>query len=184
MLVHTGEYGVHWNFFFTLAAVSILTSIINIPPQYSGILGVAILIGIIPSGIGIINGKLAYWAGKLVCGYSVYPITLSPTHLDPDSLDHGPRSDNPNISPHHQIRLQFPLFNCDLNTISVGYLRALTGESGLNLNAKKHRLMILQKLAHAFSLSLCTLETNLGWHAWYGMAWVAKRTSKNPNAFT
>lgn len=43
--VHTGEYGVHWNFFFTLAAVSILTSIINIPPQYSGIFGVAILIG-------------------------------------------------------------------------------------------------------------------------------------------
>ncbi|KAJ6695836.1 PHOSPHATIDYLINOSITOL-GLYCAN BIOSYNTHESIS CLASS W PROTEIN [Salix koriyanagi] len=43
--VHTGEYGVHWNFFFTLAAVSILTSIIKIPPQYSGIFGVAILIG-------------------------------------------------------------------------------------------------------------------------------------------
>lgn len=43
--VHAGEYGVHWNFFFTLAAVSILTSIINIPPQYSGIFGVAILIG-------------------------------------------------------------------------------------------------------------------------------------------
>ncbi|XP_065856322.1 uncharacterized protein At4g17910 [Euphorbia lathyris] len=43
--VHTGEYGVHWNFFFTLAAVSILTSLINIPPQYSGILGLAILIG-------------------------------------------------------------------------------------------------------------------------------------------
>ncbi|WCJ32825.1 GPI-anchored wall transfer protein 1 [Euphorbia peplus] len=43
--VHTGEYGVHWNFFFTLAAVSILTSVINIPPQYSGIAGVAILIG-------------------------------------------------------------------------------------------------------------------------------------------
>lgn len=45
--VHRGEYGVHWNFFFTLAAVSILTSIINIQPQYSGILGVAILIGTI-----------------------------------------------------------------------------------------------------------------------------------------
>ncbi|XP_021678266.2 uncharacterized protein At4g17910 isoform X2 [Hevea brasiliensis] len=43
--VHTGEYGVHWNFFFTLAAVSILTSIINVPPQYSGFLGLAILIG-------------------------------------------------------------------------------------------------------------------------------------------
>lgn len=53
MQVHAGEYGVHWNFFFTLAAVSILTSIINIPPQYSGIFGVAILIGIIFSWICI-----------------------------------------------------------------------------------------------------------------------------------
>ncbi|KAG8634201.1 hypothetical protein MANES_17G017708v8 [Manihot esculenta] len=43
--VHTGEYGVHWNFFFTLAAVSVLTSIINVPPQYSGFLGSAVLIG-------------------------------------------------------------------------------------------------------------------------------------------
>ena len=56
MQVHTGEYGVHWNFFFTLAAVSILTSIIKIPPQYSGIFGVAILIGIIFSCICIIIG--------------------------------------------------------------------------------------------------------------------------------
>ncbi|XP_010240872.1 PREDICTED: uncharacterized protein At4g17910 isoform X2 [Nelumbo nucifera] len=43
--VHVGEYGVHWNFFFTLAAVSILTFIINIHPQYCGILGSLILIG-------------------------------------------------------------------------------------------------------------------------------------------
>ncbi|OVA11869.1 GWT1 [Macleaya cordata] len=43
--VHVGEYGVHWNFFFTLAAVSILTSLINISPQYCGILGLSILIG-------------------------------------------------------------------------------------------------------------------------------------------
>lgn len=43
--VHVGEYGVHWNFFFTLAAVSILTSMINIPPKYSGILGLLILVG-------------------------------------------------------------------------------------------------------------------------------------------
>lgn len=43
--VHVGEYGVHWNFFFTLAAVSILTSIINIPPQCSGILGALVLVG-------------------------------------------------------------------------------------------------------------------------------------------
>ncbi|XP_057477048.1 uncharacterized protein At4g17910 isoform X1 [Actinidia eriantha] len=43
--VHVGEYGVHWNFFFTLAAISILTSIINVPPLYSGILGALILVG-------------------------------------------------------------------------------------------------------------------------------------------
>ncbi|XP_062146552.1 uncharacterized protein At4g17910 [Alnus glutinosa] len=43
--VHVGEYGVHWNFFFTLAAISILTSTINVPTQYSGILGSLILVG-------------------------------------------------------------------------------------------------------------------------------------------
>ncbi|KAG6633668.1 uncharacterized protein At4g17910 isoform X3 [Carya illinoinensis] len=43
--VHVSEYGVHWNFFFTLAAVSILTSIINVPPSYSGILGSLVLVG-------------------------------------------------------------------------------------------------------------------------------------------
>ncbi|TQD97006.1 hypothetical protein C1H46_017405 [Malus baccata] len=43
--LHVAEYGVHWNFFFTLAAISILTSIINIPMQYSGILGSLILVG-------------------------------------------------------------------------------------------------------------------------------------------
>ncbi|KMS97594.1 hypothetical protein BVRB_5g125630 isoform B [Beta vulgaris subsp. vulgaris] len=43
--VHVGEYGVHWNFFFTLAAVSLLTSAINIHPKYCGILGLFILIG-------------------------------------------------------------------------------------------------------------------------------------------
>ncbi|XP_058085144.1 uncharacterized protein At4g17910 isoform X2 [Magnolia sinica] len=43
--VHVGEYGVHWNFFFTLAAVSILTTTINIRPQYCGIFGALILIG-------------------------------------------------------------------------------------------------------------------------------------------
>ncbi|XP_020203714.1 uncharacterized protein At4g17910 [Cajanus cajan] len=43
--VHVGEYGVHWNFFFTLAAVSILTSVINISPQYSGVLGSLVLVG-------------------------------------------------------------------------------------------------------------------------------------------
>ncbi|KAK7360838.1 hypothetical protein VNO77_02853 [Canavalia gladiata] len=43
--VHVGEYGVHWNFFFTLAAVSILTSFVNIPPQYSGVFGSLVLVG-------------------------------------------------------------------------------------------------------------------------------------------
>lgn len=43
--VHVGEYGVHWNFFFTLAGISILTSVISIHPHYCGILGSSILIG-------------------------------------------------------------------------------------------------------------------------------------------
>ncbi|KAH9606104.1 hypothetical protein KSS87_017744 [Heliosperma pusillum] len=43
--VHVGEYGVHWNFFFTLAGVSLLTSAINIHPKYCGIFGLFILIG-------------------------------------------------------------------------------------------------------------------------------------------
>ncbi|XP_054824549.1 uncharacterized protein At4g17910 isoform X2 [Prosopis cineraria] len=42
--LHVSEYGVHWNFFFTLAGVSILTSMVNIPPQYSGILGSLVLV--------------------------------------------------------------------------------------------------------------------------------------------
>ncbi|KAG2398882.1 uncharacterized protein HKW66_Vig0086370 [Vigna angularis] len=43
--VHVGEYGVHWNFFFTLAAVSILSSFINIAPQYCGVIGSLLLVG-------------------------------------------------------------------------------------------------------------------------------------------
>ncbi|XP_051120311.1 uncharacterized protein At4g17910 [Andrographis paniculata] len=43
--VHVGEYGVHWNFFFTLAAVTLLTSIINVHPSNCGVLGSLILIG-------------------------------------------------------------------------------------------------------------------------------------------
>ncbi|XP_017412220.1 uncharacterized protein At4g17910 isoform X2 [Vigna angularis] len=41
--VHVGEYGVHWNFFFTLTAVSILSSFINIAPQYCGVIGSLLL---------------------------------------------------------------------------------------------------------------------------------------------
>ncbi|KAL5209053.1 hypothetical protein ABZP36_004676 [Zizania latifolia] len=43
--VHIGEYGVHWNFFFTLAAISILTSIIRIHPKYCGLVGLLVLAG-------------------------------------------------------------------------------------------------------------------------------------------
>ena len=39
------EYGVHWNFFFTLAGVSILTSVINVPSRYCGLLGFFVLVG-------------------------------------------------------------------------------------------------------------------------------------------
>ncbi|KAL6878390.1 hypothetical protein ACP4OV_012560 [Aristida adscensionis] len=43
--VHVGEYGVHWNFFFTLAAISILTSTVRIHPKYCGFVGLLILAG-------------------------------------------------------------------------------------------------------------------------------------------
>ncbi|CAM0873427.1 unnamed protein product [Alopecurus aequalis] len=43
--VHVGEYGVHWNFFFTLAVISILTSTIRIHPKYCGIVGMLVLAG-------------------------------------------------------------------------------------------------------------------------------------------
>ncbi|GJY50588.1 putative reverse transcriptase domain-containing protein [Tanacetum coccineum] len=42
--VHVGEYGVHWNFFFTLAGVAVLTSIINVSPKYCGLVGSLVLI--------------------------------------------------------------------------------------------------------------------------------------------
>ncbi|XP_038680142.1 uncharacterized protein At4g17910 isoform X3 [Tripterygium wilfordii] len=57
--VHVGEYGVHWNFFFTLAAVSILTSIINVRPRYSGIFGLVILIGY--WGMYLLGVQLGYY---------------------------------------------------------------------------------------------------------------------------
>ncbi|CAM6013205.1 unnamed protein product [Sphagnum balticum] len=40
---HVAEYGVHWNFFFTLAGVALLTSLTHVPPTYCGSLGIAIL---------------------------------------------------------------------------------------------------------------------------------------------
>nr|XP_043634425.1 uncharacterized protein At4g17910 [Erigeron canadensis] len=43
--VHVGEYGVHWNFFFTLAGVAVLTSVINVSPKYCGLVGSSVLIG-------------------------------------------------------------------------------------------------------------------------------------------
>ncbi|CAH1420955.1 unnamed protein product [Lactuca virosa] len=43
--VHVGEYGVHWNFFFTLAGVAVLTSLVNVSPNYCGLLGSLVLIG-------------------------------------------------------------------------------------------------------------------------------------------
>uniref|UniRef100_A0A803LU06 Uncharacterized protein n=1 Tax=Chenopodium quinoa TaxID=63459 RepID=A0A803LU06_CHEQI len=56
--VHVGEYGVHWNFFFTLAAISLLTSAINVHPQYCGVLGLFILIGYL--GMYLIGVQLGY----------------------------------------------------------------------------------------------------------------------------
>lgn len=55
--VHVGEYGVHWNFFFTLAAVAILTLLVDVHPNYCGILGSFILIG---------------YQALLLCGLNTY----------------------------------------------------------------------------------------------------------------
>eukprot|EP00164_Ancoracysta_twista_P005525 GFYU01007578.1.p1 GENE.GFYU01007578.1~~GFYU01007578.1.p1 ORF type:complete len:466 (+),score=91.68 GFYU01007578.1:98-1495(+) len=40
---HVSEYGVHWNFFFTLAFVSLFTVLFNIPATYSGRVGIAMV---------------------------------------------------------------------------------------------------------------------------------------------
>ncbi|CAM8877052.1 unnamed protein product [Rhodiola kirilowii] len=66
--VHVGEYGVHWNFFFTLAAVAILTSFVKIPPKYCGILGSVILFGY--WGMYLVGVQLG---GYLFFGYQNSP---------------------------------------------------------------------------------------------------------------
>jgi phosphatidylinositol glycan class W len=40
---HVSEYGMHWNFFMTLAGITLLVTALNIPLLYSGIVGVLIL---------------------------------------------------------------------------------------------------------------------------------------------
>lgn len=55
--VHVGEYGVHWNFFFTLAGVAVLTSVINVSPKYCGLVGSLVLIGY---QVCLMNGLNSY----------------------------------------------------------------------------------------------------------------------------
>nr|XP_024397388.1 uncharacterized protein At4g17910-like isoform X2 [Physcomitrium patens] len=55
---HVGEYGVHWNFFFTLAGVSLLTSLISIKSSWCGPLGITILAGY--WGLYLISVHLGY----------------------------------------------------------------------------------------------------------------------------
>ncbi|KAJ0777791.1 putative phosphatidylinositol anchor biosynthesis protein PIGW/GWT1 [Helianthus annuus] len=55
--VHVGEYGVHWNFFFTLAGVAVLTSIVNVSPKYCGLVGSLVLIGY---QVWLMNGLNSY----------------------------------------------------------------------------------------------------------------------------
>lgn len=42
---HVGEYGVHWNFFFTLAAVELMTSVVPWPLGRAGLAGACIIVG-------------------------------------------------------------------------------------------------------------------------------------------
>jgi hypothetical protein len=39
---HLGEYGLHWNFFYTIAAVTVLTLAVPVPARWLGPLGVAL----------------------------------------------------------------------------------------------------------------------------------------------
>lgn len=40
---HVTEYGMHWNFFMTLAGITLLTSALSVPLSYSGVVGVVII---------------------------------------------------------------------------------------------------------------------------------------------
>jgi hypothetical protein len=42
---HLGEYGLHWNFFYTIAAVALLTLALPVPPRWLGPLGLALSAG-------------------------------------------------------------------------------------------------------------------------------------------
>jgi phosphatidylinositol glycan class W len=41
---HVSEYGVHWNFFFTLSFVSLFGVIADVPVRYTGILGIILIV--------------------------------------------------------------------------------------------------------------------------------------------
>jgi len=41
---HVTEYGMHWNFFMTLAGITLLVAALNIPLEYSGLCGIVILV--------------------------------------------------------------------------------------------------------------------------------------------
>jgi phosphatidylinositol glycan class W len=46
---HVSEYGVHWNYFFTLAAVSMATAVVvaaGVMPRAMAAVGVVVLIGV------------------------------------------------------------------------------------------------------------------------------------------
>lgn len=40
---HVAEYGMHWNFFMTLAGITLLTTALSVPLKYSGVMGVMII---------------------------------------------------------------------------------------------------------------------------------------------